>query len=71
MLIDVCRKHLTLSILQVTGFRSGHGIYDYFKHLNTVVTIYTTSFYLLKTKSSLLYIGNQSVPRCKHFPLRL
>jgi len=26
---------------------------------------------LLKTKSILLYIRNQSVPRCKHFPPRL
>jgi len=25
-------------------------------------------FNLLKTKSNLLYIRNQSVPRCKHFP---
>jgi len=26
---------------------------------------------LLKTKRNLLYIRNQSVPRCKYFPLRL
>jgi len=26
---------------------------------------------LLKTKRNLLYIRNQSVPRCKHFPSRL
>jgi len=26
---------------------------------------------LLKTKGNLLYIRNQSVPRCKHFPPRL
>jgi hypothetical protein len=26
---------------------------------------------LLKTKRNLLYISNQSVPRCKHFPPRL
>jgi hypothetical protein len=26
---------------------------------------------LLKTKRNLLYIRNQSVPRCKHFPARL
>jgi len=26
---------------------------------------------LLKTKSNLLYIRNQTVPRCKHFPPRL
>jgi len=26
---------------------------------------------LLKTKRNLLYIGNQSLPRCKHFPPRL
>jgi len=25
----------------------------------------------LKTKRNLLYIRNQSVPRCKHFPPRL
>jgi len=25
----------------------------------------------LKTKRNLLYIWNQSVPRCKHFPPRL
>jgi len=25
---------------------------------------------LLKTKRNLLYIRNQSVPRCKHFPPR-
>jgi hypothetical protein len=28
-------------------------------------------FNRLKTKSNLLYISNQSVPRCKRFPLRL
>jgi len=28
-------------------------------------------FNLLKTKRILLYITNQSVPRCKHFPPRL
>jgi len=28
-------------------------------------------FNLLKTKRNLLYIRSQSVPRCKHFPLRL
>jgi len=26
---------------------------------------------LLKTKRNLLYIRNQSEPRCKHFPTRL
>jgi len=26
---------------------------------------------VLKTKRNLLYIRNQSVPRCKHFPPRL
>jgi len=26
---------------------------------------------LLKTKRNLLYVRNQSVPRCKHFPPRL
>jgi len=30
-----------------------------------------TYMYLLKTKPNLLYIRNQSVPRCKHFPPRL
>jgi len=29
------------------------------------------TFNLLKTKRNLLYIRNQSVPRCKHFPARL
>ena len=28
-------------------------------------------FNILKTKRNLLYIRNQSVPRCKHFPPRL
>jgi len=28
-------------------------------------------FNLLKTKRNLLYVRNQSVPLCKHFPLRL
>jgi len=28
-------------------------------------------FNLLKTKRYLLYIRNQSVPRCKHLPSRL
>jgi len=28
-------------------------------------------FNLLKTKRNLLYIPNQSVPRCKHIPPRL
>jgi hypothetical protein len=31
----------------------------------------TAQFYPLKTKRNLLYIRNQSVPRCKHFPPRL
>jgi len=26
---------------------------------------------LLQTKRNLIYIWNPSVPRCKHFPLRL
>jgi hypothetical protein len=30
-----------------------------------------TLYNLLKTKGNLLYIRNQSVPRCKHFPQRL
>jgi len=30
-----------------------------------------SDFNLLKTKRNLLYIRNQSVPRCKHFPPRL
>jgi len=30
-----------------------------------------TNIKLLKTKRNLLYIRNQSVPRCKHFPPRL
>jgi hypothetical protein len=29
------------------------------------------ALYLLKAKRNLLYIRNQSVPRCKHFPSRL
>jgi len=28
-------------------------------------------FNFLKTKPNLLYVRNQSVPRCKHFPPRL
>jgi len=36
------------------------------------VTCFSISlFNLLKTKRNLLYIRNQSVPRCKHFPTRL
>jgi hypothetical protein len=31
----------------------------------------TLRFKLLKTKCNLLYIRNQSVPTCKHFPPRL
>jgi len=31
----------------------------------------TRNVNLLKTKRNLLYIRNQSVPRCKHFPPRL
>jgi len=57
MLIDVCRKHLNASILQVTGFRSGQGIYDYFNHLNTMVTIRTTRFNILKTKRNLIHMS--------------
>ena len=30
-----------------------------------------TKLTFLKTKRNLLYIRNQSVPRCKHFPPRL
>jgi len=32
---------------------------------------FNSAFKGLKTKSNLLYIKNQSVPRCKHFPARL
>jgi len=31
----------------------------------------TKKINLLKSKHNLLYIRNQSVPRCKHFPPRL
>jgi len=31
----------------------------------------TNALNLLQTKRNLLYIRNQSVPRCKHFPSRL
>jgi hypothetical protein len=34
-------------------------------------TFGTDIFNLLKMKRNLLYIRNQSVPRCKHFPPRL
>jgi hypothetical protein len=33
--------------------------------------LYVKWINLLKSKRNLLYIRNQSVPRCKHFPLRL
>jgi len=32
---------------------------------------YSVPFNLLKVESNMLYIRNQSVPRCKHFPPRL
>ena len=31
----------------------------------------TQDYLIPKTKRSLIYIRNQSVPRCKHFPSRL
>ena len=33
--------------------------------------LFVRGFTLLKTKRHLLYIRNQSVPRCKHFSFRL
>jgi len=33
--------------------------------------VFKDCFNLLKTKRILLYVRNQSVPRCKHFPPRL
>ena len=35
------------------------------------LTVKPTPFNILKTKRNLLYIGKQSVPRCKHFPPRM
>jgi len=32
---------------------------------------FNSGFKGLKTKRNLLYIRNQSIPRCKHFPPRL
>jgi hypothetical protein len=37
----------------------------------TIATIIINRLNLIKTKRNLLYIKNQSVPRCKHFPPRL
>jgi len=36
--------------------------------VETTVVVYKEQFNLLETKSNLLYIRNQSVPRCKHSP---
>jgi hypothetical protein len=43
------------------------------KHICIVRPSGTSSldFNILKTKRNLLYISNQFVPRCKHFPPRL
>jgi hypothetical protein len=51
----------------------------YLKHFVTIswdirietVTHTAAVIKLLKSKRNLLYIRNQSVPRCKHFPPRL
>ena len=37
----------------------------------SVTILVSAGFNLLKTKRNLLYIRDQSVPRCKHFPPRL
>jgi hypothetical protein len=42
-----------------------------FTHTHTHTAEYQLRLNLLKTKRNLLYIRNQSVPRCKHFPPRL
>ena len=43
------------------------------KHINTLCgqNVELLNVNLLETKRTLLYIRNQSVPRCKHFPPRL
>ena len=49
-----------------------HTLYQYLPHgspQQTAMSCKTAN--LLKTKRNLLYIRNQSVPRCKHFPPRL
>ena len=52
-----------LSIREEEFFR------EFTNWLHLLITGYL--FNLLKTKHSLFYIINQSVPRCKHFPPRL
>ena len=37
----------------------------------SLFTLHSLPFNILKTKRILLYIRNQSVPRCKHFPPQL
>jgi len=39
--------------------------------MNDIEKFSRQHFNILKTKHNLLYIKNQSVPRCKHFPPRL
>jgi len=47
-------------IFDLTHIASYHFVKNALPYLN-----------ILKTKRNLLYISNQSVPRCKHFPPRL
>ena len=45
--------------------------WQYVKAMRAMELTETSIINLLKTKRNLLYIRNQSVPRCKHFPTRL
>jgi hypothetical protein len=54
-----------------TGPRSKAGYDLKFRRLTAQTMAQPDTFKLLKTKRNLLYIRNQSVPRCKHFPPRL
>ena len=61
----LCHCPLTLFVMSLDGPRKTGQIET---QLDTQTLVQALRINLLKTKRKLIYIRNQSVPRCKHFP---
>jgi hypothetical protein len=62
-----CELYLTLQINNCTNANTRNN----FRGTESILINDPRLFNLLKSKPNLLYITNQSVPRCKHFSSRL